>query len=79
MTNQNVAVKRKENGKLEIGYMVLEGSTLSVLALSLLTVQHKQNDLNPLTPRVKPWVIESFLSFDYMDRTLKCDHSLESC
>ena len=34
---------------------------------------------NPLTPRVKPWVIQSFLTFDSMDRTLKCDHSLESC
>ena len=35
--------------------------------------------VNPLTPRVKPWVIKSFLIFDSMDRTLKCDHSLESC
>ena len=35
--------------------------------------------VNPLTPRVKPWVIQSFLTFDSMDRTLKCDHSLESC
>ena len=35
--------------------------------------------LNPLTPRVKPWVIQSFLTFDSMDRTLKCHHSLESC
>ena len=34
---------------------------------------------NPLTSRVKPWVIQSFLTFDSMDRTLKCDHSLESC
>ena len=33
--------------------------------------------VNPLTPRVKPWVIQSFLTFDSMDR--KCDHSLESC
>ena len=32
-----------------------------------------------LTPRVKPWVIQSFLAFDSMDRTLKCDYSLESC
>ena len=29
---------------------------------------------NPLTPRVKPWVIQSFLTFDSMYRTLKCDH-----
>ena len=35
--------------------------------------------VNPLTPRVKPWVIQSFLTFDSMDRTLKCDHSLKSC
>ena len=35
--------------------------------------------VNPLTPRVKPWVIQSFLTFDSMEGTLKCDHSLESC
>ena len=35
--------------------------------------------VNPLTPRVKPWAIQSFLTFDSMDRTLKYDHSLESC
>ena len=35
--------------------------------------------VNPLTPRVNPWVIQSFLTFDSMDKTLKCDHSLESC
>ena len=34
--------------------------------------------LNPLTPRVKPLVIKNFLTFDSMNRTLKCDHSLES-
>ena len=28
---------------------------------------------------VKPWVIQSFLTFDYMDTTPKCDHSLECC
>ena len=32
-----------------------------------------------LTPRMKPSVIQSFLTFDFMDRNLKCDHSLESC
>ena len=39
-------------------------------------VQHcsRLNLLNSLTPRV----IQSFLTFDSMDRTLKCDHSLES-
>ena len=31
------------------------------------------------TPRVKSWVIQSFLTFDSMYRTLKCDHSLERC
>ena len=35
--------------------------------------------VNPLTPRVKPWVIQCFLTFDFMDRTLECDYSLESC
>ena len=35
--------------------------------------------INTLTPRVKPWVIQSFLTFDSMDRTPKCDHSLKSC
>ena len=35
--------------------------------------------VNPLTTRVKPWVIQSSLSFDFMYRTLKCDRSLESC
>ena len=31
---------------------------------------------NPLSePKVKPWVIQSFLAFDSMNRT----HSLESC
>ena len=34
--------------------------------------------VNPLTRRVKPWVIQSFLNFDSMDRILECDHLLES-
>ena len=34
---------------------------------------------NHLTPRVKLYMIQSFHTFDSMDRTLKCDHSLESC
>ena len=33
-------------------------------------------NFNPLTPRVKPWITKKFLAFDYMDRTLRCDHSL---
>ena len=28
-----------------------------------------------LTPRVKPQLIQRFLTFDSMARTLKCDHS----
>ena len=28
---------------------------------------------NPLTARVKPWVLQSFLTFDPMDGTLKCN------
>ena len=32
--------------------------------------------VNPLNPRVKLWMIQSFLSFESMDRTLKCDHLL---
>ena len=38
--------------------------------------------VNPLTPRMKPWGIQSFLTFDSMDRTLTCDHSskaVEQC
>ena len=34
---------------------------------------------NPFTPRVKSWVIQSFLTYDSMNRTLKCNHSLENC
>ena len=35
--------------------------------------------VNPLTPRVELWVIQSFLTFDSMDRALKYDHSLKNC
>ena len=34
--------------------------------------------LNPLTSRVKPWVIQGLITFDFVDRTLKCDHSLKA-
>ena len=51
-------------------------TTVLVLLPRLIQTLHK---INPLTSRVKPWVIQSFLTFDCMDRTLKCDHSLESC
>ena len=43
-----------------------------------ITVHHNHItffDLNPLIPRLKPWAIQSFLTFDSMDS----DHSLESC
>ena len=33
---------------------------------------------NPLTLRVKPWMIQSFITFDSMDKNLKCHHSLKS-
>ena len=32
---------------------------------------------NPLTLRVNPWVMQSFLTFVSMDRTLKGDHFVE--
>ena len=35
--------------------------------------------INLLNPGVKPWVTQNFLTFDSVDRTLKCHHSLESC
>ena len=35
--------------------------------------------LGPLTSTVKPWVIQSILTFDSMDRTLSCNHSLVYC
>ena len=34
--------------------------------------------VNPLTIRVKPWVIQIFLTFDSIHSTLKCNHPLES-
>ena len=47
---------------------------LSFVLIPLLCVGIKSGQLcvlflNPLTPRVKPWVIQSFLTFDSMDRT----------
>ena len=53
-----------------------------LVPLSLLLLFTAQNNktqhtskfcFNPMTPRVKPQVIQSFLTFDSMDRTLKCD------
>ena len=41
--------------------------------------QYMQFCLNLLTPRVKKWVVQNFLTFESMDRTLKCDRSMESC
>ena len=34
------------------------------------------SQFNPLLPRVQPWVTQSFLTFDSMDRTLKYDHQV---
>ena len=45
---------------------------------SLMTAANPHSKLNPLTPRVKQNVIQSFITFDSMDRTLKCDHSLKA-
>ena len=40
------------------------------LSVSLSNVE----TIKPLTPRVNPWVILSFLTFDSEDRTLYSDH-----
>ena len=48
-------------------------------SVSASVIYCQASGLNPLTPKVKPWVIPRFLTFDSMDRTLKCDHLLESC
>ena len=37
------------------------------------------SQVTPFTPRVKPCVIQRFLTVDSMYRTIKCDHSLKSC
>ena len=34
--------------------------------------------VNVLTLSLPEWAIQSFLTFDSLDRTLKCDHSFES-
>ena len=46
---------------------------------NLISWSDSYNLINPLTSRVKPWMTQSFVTFESMDRTLKCDHSLESC
>ena len=57
--------------------MPVLGSRLLILILSAVEFSLV---FNPLSPRVKPWMIQSFLTFDStcMDRTRKCDHSLKS-
>ena len=35
--------------------------------------------LHHFTSGVKPWMMQSFLTFGSMDGIPKCDHSLESC
>ena len=81
--------KRKISGEVAeqdvVGKRRLETEQAEAFLLSLSissflgkTVE-KGNHIYLLTPRVQPWVTQSFLTIDSMDRTLKCDHSLESC
>ena len=44
----------------------------NISSITKFNVLGQRRVLNPLTPRVKPWVIQRFLTFDSMDRTLKC-------
>ena len=59
--------------------MTLWNAWKSLLNRSGQQVHLVSQPLNCLIPRVKPLVTQSFLTFDSMDRTLKCDHSAESC
>ena len=47
------------------------------------TVEHGRqvinNPINPLTPRVKPWVIQSFLTFDSMESVTIHWKAVEQC
>ena len=68
----------KENPVLS--ELILDSTKIfSEVKCSFLSILLGVKGLTLLTPRVKPWVKQSFLAFDSMDRTLKCDHSLESC
>ena len=40
------------------------------------TSVHSIKDAVDFTPRVKPWVMQSFLTFDSVDRNLKCDRTI---
>ena len=64
------AIESLNEGRIGIGAQVSQTAN---------TTNTKPKAMNILTPRVKPWVIQSFLTFDAMYRTLKCDHLLESC
>ena len=80
----------KDNFSFLVSYIHLfnrsrENLLINLVIMSLITA-HDFLDrltiagkLNPLTPRVKPSVIDSFLTFDSVDRTLHLEHSLETC
>ena len=81
--------KEEDGDPTSVGQMLVERMSMFVQSADL-EVQERVSDrcqscepcqthFNPLTPRVKPWVIQSFLTFDSMDSTLNCEHSLESC
>ena len=53
----------------------MDGEFTVVSKLQTLFMKH----FNSLAPRVKPWVIQRLLTFDSMDRNLRCDHSVVSC
>ena len=78
-------IKRIANHAYEISIRIFEKKKgLNVNIPTKLAVETSsnrfQNELfSPLTPKVKHWVMQSFVTFDSKDRTLKCDHSLESC
>ena len=52
---------------------------VSTTLLSNTKCRVKKKQIIPLTPRVKTWVIQSFLTFGSVDQTLKYDHLLERC
>ena len=52
-----------------------EASFTTATAVSPKKVTHIYSERS----RVSPWMRQSFLTFDSVDRILKCDHSLKSC
>ena len=59
--------------------IVLKKQLLNWVNLKVYLYTNNVNNL--LTPRDKAYMIQSFLTFEPMDRNfkLKCNHSLESC